>query len=147
MKLNWGTGIVIAFIAFASFIGYMVVQFFQGPVNMVSKNYYQEEAAYLENKAKTSNLSKLDKLPELRIDTEQKAVVFELPVTAKVKEGIIKFYRPSDQDMDFQSSLQPNANGQQLFPVNEIASGRWVVKVEWKDEQYPYYFEQSIVIP
>lgn len=38
--------IVTAFVLFASFIFYMVVQTFLQPVNMVSKNYYAEELAY-----------------------------------------------------------------------------------------------------
>lgn len=49
MKLNWGTGIVIAFIGFIAFIMYFIITM---SVNanydhdLVVENYYAEELAY-----------------------------------------------------------------------------------------------------
>ena len=46
MKINWGTAILLSFIAFASFIGYWVYKIQsndQYDYQLVEKNYYQEE--------------------------------------------------------------------------------------------------------
>ena len=49
MKINWGTGIVLAFVAFISFIMYFVVQMNmedRADHELVTKDYYKKELAY-----------------------------------------------------------------------------------------------------
>ena len=49
MKLNWGTGIVIAIIGFISFIMYFVISMSTGKSynhDLVSDKYYQKELEY-----------------------------------------------------------------------------------------------------
>ena len=51
MKLNWGTGIVIAIIAFMSFILYFVISMSTGNNynhDLVSEEYYQKELKFQE---------------------------------------------------------------------------------------------------
>ncbi len=49
MKINWGTGIIISFILFAGFIGYLAIRIQTHPDyehDLVVKNYYEEELHY-----------------------------------------------------------------------------------------------------
>ena len=49
MKFNWGTGIVLAFVAFITFILYFVVLSFRDPASnhdLVTDDYYQKELKY-----------------------------------------------------------------------------------------------------
>ena len=49
MRINWGTGIVLAFIAFISFIMYFVIQMNtddRADHELVTTDYYKKELAY-----------------------------------------------------------------------------------------------------
>ncbi|MEH0158513.1 FixH family protein [Limibacter armeniacum] len=147
MKFNWGWGVVIAFVCFAAFILSMVIRSFDVPINMVSKEYYAEELAYSDKKAKMENTKQLEEQPRVEYQLENEALVVAMPDEAANANGTVKLYRPADSRMDFTEALVLDSDNKQQIEVNNIAKGRWVVQLDWEKAGKSYYFEKSVIIP
>ena len=68
MKINWGTGIVLAFIGFIAFIMYFVISMninkdYQH--DLVTDDYYKEELEYQNDIDKEENANNLEKTYQL----------------------------------------------------------------------------------
>ena len=62
MKLNWGAGILLAFIGFISFIMYFIITMTTNSAydhDLVSENYYADELKYQNDIDKLKNAKKL----------------------------------------------------------------------------------------
>jgi len=63
MKFNWGTGIVLAFIAFISFIMYFVINMSTNKKydhDLVTEQYYNKELKFQEDIDKSKNARNLE---------------------------------------------------------------------------------------
>ena len=63
MKFNWGTGIVLAFIAFISFIMYFVISMNTDKSldhDLVNEDYYKQELEFQNDIDKEKNAKTLD---------------------------------------------------------------------------------------
>ena len=89
--MNWGNKIVLSFILFATFIGYMVVKAFQEDFDLVAEDYYAQEINYQNKLNKLSNTADAGK--EIKV----KQIGGEILVTFPDQDvtGSIHFYHPS----------------------------------------------------
>ena len=143
MKINWGTAILLSFIAFASFIGYWVYKIQsndQYDYQLVEKNYYQEELLVNERYdalelAKTWSTS-------LNIEKNEMGLkIFPFP------EGIvlsIHGYRQSDKSLDFKFKTQPLKSGELLLSDTLLKPGIWNLIFSWFDQSASYQIEKKI---
>ena len=46
MKLSWANSIILSFVLFMAFIGYLVHGTFQQNIDLVAEDYYQQEVAF-----------------------------------------------------------------------------------------------------
>jgi hypothetical protein len=58
--MNWGNKLVVVFIAFALFMGYMVYRALSTKYDLVSKDYYKDELRYQERIDGVKNAVALD---------------------------------------------------------------------------------------
>ena len=104
MKLNWGTGIVLAFVGFIAFIMYFVISMNTNKKydhDLVNENYYKAELEYQQSIEKEKNAKKL---PEQVIwnKTENGILItFPKALQPNLITGKVFLYRPSNKQFDF----------------------------------------------
>ncbi len=147
MKINWGTGIVLAFIAFITFILYFVFRMStdnRANHDLVTDDYYKQELAYQKeiNASKTA----LEMKATLKIEKSEEGLKVVFPETFDYKkiEGIVSLYRPSNKhlDIDFPISLSKT---HLLIPDNSLVGGRWDITIKWKYEGNTFLHKEKLV--
>ena len=105
MKINWGTGIVIAFALFISFILYFIFKVQSNPKydnELVIEEYYKNDAKFGDEMIRVQNAQDLKQKPVISNTSEGITIVFpEVFVSNEIK-GKVSFYRPSDKKFDFE---------------------------------------------
>lgn len=147
MKINWGTAIVMAFIAFIAFILYFVFiasTDSRAEHDLVTEEYYKQELAYQEEIDAQSNAYKL-RTPIKVIKGEQ-GLEITLPkeMNSKNTKGLMSLYRPSDKQLDFDLPLSWS-DSHLLIPDKRLLDGRWDIKIYWEYQGKAFLHKESIV--
>ncbi|MFI1771616.1 FixH family protein [Thalassobellus citreus] len=146
MKINWGTGIVIAFVVFISFILYFII-----PMNMdkkynhdlVSENYYADELAYQNDINKLTNANNLNQKITYKRSDEGLIINFPNDIDYKKIKGKVFLYRPSNKQLDFDTAISLS-KPYLLIPDNRLVDGRWNIKIDWQLNNQSYLFKETI---
>jgi hypothetical protein len=129
MKLNWGHKLVFFMILFMLFIVTLVVMMSRESVSLVETNYYERGMQYENELRKHANTKGLDH--KLEYDAQKRQIVFTSAMGGKVN-GIAKFYRPSDSNMDFEKSFTLNEYGACTLSTDGMQVGVWRLTMEWQ---------------
>lgn len=134
MKINWGTGIVIAFALFMIFILSFVykVQSNQKYDNeLVTKDYYKKEALVQDDIEKQENANALTN--KVIIETTSEGVTIQFPSDFDYSKinGKVSLYRPSSQKLDFEIPISLSSP-HLLIPKSNLASGLWDISIDWE---------------
>lgn len=146
MKINWGTGIVLAFIAFISFIVFMVVLMSTDDSanhDLVTEEYYQAELGYQKEIDAENNATKNSFNLKLMKTDEGLLIVFPKGLEYKDLQGKVSFYRPSNKHLDFDLPVSLS-NSHLLIPDKRLLDGRWDIKVFWEAHKKQYLHKESI---
>jgi len=147
MKINWGTGIIIAFIGFISFIMYFVINMNTNDKlnhDLVTEDYYKEELEY------QNDIDKLNAAKTLDIDIAHKKteegllIIFPSDLDTKKITGKMFLYRPSNKQLDFETSISLS-NLHLLIPDERLVDGRWNIKIDWQYNGKSYLYKAPIV--
>ena len=144
--MNWGHKLILVFVAFAGFMGYMVYSCMNTQVSLVSKDYYKDELNYQQIIDGNNRADKLSRQVELV--REATVIQLQLPTQPdKSPKGNVLFYCVNDAKKDRKYVLDTDENGGQQFKLDEFESGRYVAKIKWETEAGNYYTEKEIIIP
>ena len=145
--LNWGTGIVLAFVAFIAFILFFVIRMStdtQADHDLVTKEYYQQELAYQEEIDAEKNALALG----TKLQYERSAEGLRLTLPEKLQNsdavGTMSLYRPSNKHLDFDLPIRLSKT-HLLIPDNRLLDGRWDIKIQVEHEGVNYLFKERIV--
>ena len=147
MKLNWGTGIVIAIIAFMSFIMYFVISMSTGKNynhDLVSDKYYQKELDYQKTIDASKNAKKLKESIKIEKTKEGFKVFFPSELEHKKISGKVFLYRPSNKQLDFEIPISIS-NKYLLVPEKRLLDGRWNMIVSWRYKNKDYLFQKELI--
>ncbi|MEQ9468047.1 MAG: FixH family protein [Ekhidna sp.] len=139
--MNWGKGIVLAFICFAAFIGYMVVRSFQEDFDLVAEDYYAQEINYQQKLDKLSNTAE-DGL-SVSVKQNMEDVILEFPDQAS---GKIDFYHPSRKLFDRSFNIELSKENIQRIAKSDLVPGSYRVNISWRSNEEDYYQQSSIYI-
>ena len=131
MKINWGTGMVLAMIGFISFIMFFVIKMSTNDKyqhDLVTEDYYQQELKVQGNMEREQKGNKLSQNIRLNISD----------ITGKVF-----LYRPSNKQFDFETPISLS-NQNLLIPDNRLLGGRWNLTVDWQYKGNSYRFKKEI---
>jgi len=148
MKINWGTGIVIAIVLFMSFIIFMVVKMTTNNKyehDLVVEDYYKQELLYQQEIDKIDNLKQLKGTIEITTLGENIVVTFPEELDIKEIKGNVVFYRPSNNSLDFKVPLELQSH-QWVFPKKNVVAGRWDVSVDFIHHNTAYLFKEEITL-
>ncbi|MEP3208627.1 MAG: FixH family protein [Maribacter sp.] len=146
MKINWGTAIVIAFIAFIGFILFFVVRMNmddRANHDLVTEEYYKAELEYQKEIDAEKNASSNSVMLKLRKTAQGLLVEFPQSLNFKKVKGTISLYRPSNKHLDFDLDLNLS-NAHLLIPDKRLLDGRWDIKVSWEYDGEMYLYKEGI---
>jgi hypothetical protein len=148
MKINWGTGIVIAFALFISFIMYFVISV---QVNskydneLVVEEYYKHDAKFGDELLRAQNANDLAQKPLIKTTSEGVTIVFPAVYIPKNIKGNVGFYRSSNKKFDFSVPIVLSASSLNV-PKSKLLGGRWEVNMEWQYQGKQYLTKEIIYI-
>ena len=147
MKINWGTGIVIAFMLFISFIMYFVINMNVNKKydhDLVTEDYYQEELLHQKEIDKVDNAKELKENVSWKKTDDGILVSFPKDLVFKNITGTVFLYRPSNKKLDSEIPISLSDH-YLLIPKTRLLDGRWNIKVDWKYDGKSYLYKESIV--
>ena len=147
MKINWGTGIVLAFIGFISFIMYFVINMNTNQKydhDLVTEDYYEQELEYQNDIDKEKNAKTLYENLSLKKTNDGLVIKFPSDFNEKEIKGKVFLYRPSNKQFDFEVSLTSLSNHNLLIPDKRLLDGRWNIKIDWQYNGELYMYKKEI---
>ena len=146
--MNWGKGIIVAFICFFAVIFTMAYVSMNTEFSLVADDYYEQELAYEDQIDRIRNVNSLLEKPEFSIDRTGLKVEIQFPQTIaeELKEGQVKFYRSSSARFDQELILELNADGKFVKDISAMITGAWKIQLFWSDGDKEYYKEIDFVI-
>ena len=147
MKINWGTGIVIAFVLFIAFIMYFVINMNLNKKydhDLVTEDYYQEELLHQNEIDKVDNAKKLKENVSWKKTDDGILISFPKDLDYTNIMGNVFLYRPSNKKVDFEIPISLSDH-YLLIPKTSLLNGRWNIKVDWKYNGKSYLYKESIV--
>lgn len=145
MKINWGTGIVIAFAVFMIFILSFVFKVQSNDKydnELVVEDYYKKEATVQGDIEKQQNANALKEKVIIENTTEGIKIQFPANFDYSKINGKVSFYRPSSQKLDFEIKLSLSSP-HLLIPKSNLAGGLWDISINWNYEGKEYINKQS----
>jgi len=146
MKINWGTGIVLAFVVFISFILFFVVRMnvqSKYDHDLVIETYYEAELKYQNDIDKQRNAQKLTE--NVSVKQTEKGIEISFPKTFIADNiiGKVFLYRPSNRHFDFEIPISLS-NHTLLIPNKRLLGGRWNLSVDWSYDEVAYLYKEEI---
>ncbi|WP_291286241.1 FixH family protein [Flavobacterium sp.] len=148
MKINWGTGIVIAFALFMTFILYFVFEVQSNSKydnDLVVEEYYKHDSHFQEEMARVQNAQDLQQKPSIVYHKDGVEIVFPATFENDKVKGNILLYRPSNKKFDFNTRIALT-NSALLIPKNKLVKGRWDVNMEWQYDGKKYLSKEVIYV-
>jgi len=147
MKINWGTGIVIAIIAFIGFIMFMVTTMITDHKynhDLVTDRYYQKELKYQDNINAERNTKNLKE--PITIFSNKKGIDITFPKNFESKsiKGTVFLYRPSDKALDTKFPIHIK-NHKLHISENYLIEGRWNITIDFTYKNIPYLYHKELI--
>ncbi|MEO8534464.1 MAG: FixH family protein [Flavobacterium sp.] len=148
MKINWGTGIVIAFGLFMTFILYFVFEVQSNSKydnDLVVEEYYKHDSHFQEEMARIQNAYDLKDKPSMVYTSNGLKIAFPNTFESEKIKGNILLYRPSNKKFDFNTAITLT-NNSLLIPQQKLMKGRWDVNMEWQYNGKKYLSKEVIYV-
>ncbi len=146
MKINWGTGIVLAFIGFIGFILFFVVRMNmddRANHDLVTEEYYKKELVFQKEIDAEKEANALVSKIQLERSKEGIGIRFPENMDPTKISGTVSLYRPSNKHLDFDLPISLS-NAHLLIPDKRLLDGRWDIKVHWTYEGKDYLVKKSM---
>jgi nitrogen fixation protein FixH len=148
MKINWGTGIVIAFALFMAFILYFVFEVQSNSKydnDLVVEEYYKHDAQFGKEMQRSQNAQDLADKPKVVETPEGVVITFPDAFVPNKIRGNVSLYRPSNKKLDFEVPISISSPTL-LIPKKSLVGGRWDINMEWQYEGKSYLTKETIYI-
>ena len=144
----WPAAIIGYFILFISFLVGFVAFASRQKVELVRKDYYANEILYQQQIERNKRTQPFHGRVFIKYDPATGKAVAGLPAEhlSGPLVGKVRFYRPSNAQLDREFVLNSDADGKQPFEVTNMESGLWRVAIDWKVNGLEYSYETSMVL-
>jgi hypothetical protein len=146
MRINWGVGIGVTYVAFVTATGGFVAFAINRPVSLVSPDYYSDSLHEDEHLAAIRNAQALG--PALAVKSEERdRIRVSVPAShARDARGSVTLYRASDVAADRTFAFHPDSKGYQDVKVSDFPRGLWLVQLRWSVDGRDYYVEEPVIL-
>lgn len=148
MKINWGTGIIIAFILFIGFILFFVIKANTDKkydYDLVSEEYYKDELNYQKDIDRYNNTKNLGVKIKFQKTDEGIIIIFPEKYQIETIQGNVSLYRPSNKSLDVDIPFILSKRTTLLIPDNKLVGGRWDIKISWSENNKEYLYKKEFV--
>ncbi|PQJ72136.1 FixH family protein [Polaribacter butkevichii] len=146
MKFNWGTGIVIAIVAFMSFILFLVITMSTDNTysyDLVTEKYYEQELGFQDEINAEKNAFELKERVLIKRTNEGLKIAFPKEFSPEEIKGKVFLYRPSNKQLDFEIPISIS-NTYLLVPEKRLLDGRWNITIAFKYNNKEYLIKKEI---
>ncbi|PJB00045.1 MAG: hypothetical protein CO128_01655 [Ignavibacteriales bacterium CG_4_9_14_3_um_filter_30_11] len=143
VRYNWGWGILISIIVFLLIMAGLIIFSMNKDVDLVSKDYYKNEIEFQSQIDKENKSKLLNKIVEIHFDKNNLVIVF--PDSTNIS-GVLNFYRPSDSNLDFKIPIKLTDSNKLFVALNKFVKGFWKVKINWEEDDFNFYSENSFIV-
>jgi len=148
MKINWGTGIIIAFILFIGFILFFFIKANTDKkydYDLVSEEYYKDELNYQKDIDRYNNTKNLGIKIKFQKTDEGIIIIFPEKYQIETIQGNVSLYRPSNKSLDVDIPFILSKRTTLLIPDNKLVGGRWDIKISWSENNKEYLYKKEFV--
>jgi len=142
--MSWGYRILILYLAFISWILFLVYRCVQEDVDLVATDYYAREITYQDKLDRISNTERTGQRLSVAVIKDGRAVEIRYPGQPE-RTGTISFFKPDNSKLDFDLPVS-KVDSTQEIPAEKIAKGAWLVKVEWESGGVRLFQEERIML-
>jgi len=141
--MNWGTKLIIALALFMAFIITLSVKMiFSSEDALIEKDYYEQGLNY-NQKYDARQLAITDSVvPEINVNEDGLTIHFIRPAVCR-----LNLKRLANSRMDTIITRNTNEDFQVQIMKNELASGPWMLAIDYIIDNKNYLFEQEIIMP
>jgi hypothetical protein len=143
--MNWGTKILIIYIAFVLGIVFMVFKSSTQNTDLVTTDYYAKELQYQQKIDEVKRTSDLSAQVECSLTDNSLIISFPKDFAGKKLDGEAVLYRPSDEKKDIKKNFSVTDEVLQVT-IPAGSKGLYELHLSWKDGGTTYYFEKKIFI-
>jgi hypothetical protein len=144
--MNWGTKILIVYIAFVLGIVFMVFKSSMQNTDLVTTDYYAKELKYQEKIDEISRANALSSPVQYSIQGSQLSVNFPVEMKGKKTDATVQLYCVADKAKDIVKEIK-GINQSFHFSIPGQNKGLHILKINWVTDQVNYYSEQKLMIP
>lgn len=148
MKINWGTGIVIAIAFFMGFILFFVLSVqanHKYDNELVVEEYYKQERVLQKKIDKEENAVALINKVTVTNTAEGVTIAFPPAFDHTEIKGKVSFYRPSGRGLDFEVPISLSSP-YMLVPKRALAGGRWDITIDWTHQGKGYLSSEKLTV-
>ncbi|RDV13564.1 nitrogen fixation protein FixH [Pontibacter diazotrophicus] len=141
----WPYAIIAAIVLFMGYIIFFVVQAMNQDVDLVSKDYYEQEIAFQDHIDMVGRTKAVGDVA-INYKPENHAILLQLPESFAGQHisGRVNLFRPSDDRLDQEVPLQLGRDLSQLVETEKLEKGLWKVRVNFSAGEETYYTEETI---
>ncbi|NGP77543.1 hypothetical protein G3570_12920 [Balneolaceae bacterium YR4-1] len=145
---DWGKGITVAIVLFIISTLSVVAYVVSLDYHMVTENHYERAVNYQEHIDRVEQASAMSQPVQIKLMPGDRMVRLQFPNSLALDnlKGTVELYRPNDSSMDQKIDLNLNQNGIQEISSQNLARGKWLVKVSWSSNGQNYFKEESIFL-
>lgn len=141
--MNWGWKLAIVYLTFAAGILTLVFKAKGERVDLVAKDYYQQELAFGQRIEASRNALALSQ--PVQILLEENTLVLNFPAECRDMNGNVRLYCPSNAANDKSYELTPADGLSKRINLEGVNLATYIVKVDWTMNGLNYYTEKSLM--
>ncbi|MEZ4909746.1 MAG: FixH family protein [Saprospiraceae bacterium] len=145
MKFNWPVALVLFFVLFIGTLVFILIKSRQYDHSLVIDDYYNQDIHYQEHYDKVKNMTNLTENVKISHDNANHELSIIFP-SGNDKHGDIILYNPLSKHLDKKYSFDIQGDSIYKIPTDNLKTGRWKIKLDWKQNSQNYYFEEEIVL-
>lgn len=143
--MSWGYKILVFYIIFIGLMLTMVYGTYQHSVNLVSKDYYEQELMYQDVIDGSKNYASLVQKVDVDLYENTISILWPNDIDLNLVKNVqIWLYNEADSSGDIRFGKDSLEVPIVEIPLGEQQHGKYTLKIQWKIDDTPYYLEKSL---
>lgn len=143
--MNWGYKILFVYLFFIAGILVLVYKSSLEKVDLVTKNYYQQELKYEQKIDEAERAQSLSSPLQYEVNSNTVLITFPEELKGKTITAQTLLYYAADETRDSVYNLETNT-GKLIMVLPVTDKGMYELKMDWKVDTIKYYSEHKVLI-
>jgi nitrogen fixation protein FixH len=144
--MSWGVKITLLYSGFVLLIVTMVSMSMSQKVDLVSKDYYEQELQFQDKINQMDRTKALSEQLSWQVQNDELVLDFPDQFKGQQTSGKVFFFRPSDAVLDKNINIQADTLNTKGISIKSLKKGLYKMQVNWEVENIQYYNEGFIQI-